>query len=199
MFNETDMMASTTNAKRSLRLKGRRRLTLGCALLLIQTGPGEVGTIHSQDSVPSAPVRAQETVAVKEVQGRLVCLPEEMHRRFQADLPANHRHILGFRTDDGAYYTLLRTQLSLALFEDKRLAAKELLLKGRVYPGTHILDVSVIRSIHDGVVYDLYYWCDVCSIKSVVPGPCMCCQQDVVLVEKPLRASPSQEREQKRR
>jgi hypothetical protein len=120
-----------------------------------------------------------------EVRGRVVCLPEEMHRIHQADLPMNHGHVPGFRTDEGVYYTLLRTKLSEALFADPELAGRELILNGRVYPKTRILDVTLMRSVHDGVVHDLYYWCDICSIKSVVPGECMCCQENVVLVEKP--------------
>jgi hypothetical protein len=43
-----------------------------------------------------------------------------------------------------------------------------------------------MKSIRGGVVYDLYYYCDICAIKTVAPGPCVCCQAPVELVEKPL-------------
>src|SRR2546422_856404 len=33
-----------------------------------------------------------------ELRGRVVCLPEEMHRIYQTDLPTNHEHIYGFKT-----------------------------------------------------------------------------------------------------
>lgn len=111
-----------------------------------------------------------------------------MHNSFGADLPTNHPHILGFKSAEGTYYTLLRTKLSEALFADPQLKERQLLLTGRVYPGTQILDVTVMRSVRQGVVYDLYYWCDVCAIKSVIPGECMCCQEHVVLKEVPLAA-----------
>lgn len=138
----------------------------------------------------AAPAKAGEAVAIESVQlrGQVVCLPEEMHRLHQTRLPTNHEHIYGFRTTNGVYYTLLRTGLSEALFADKRLLEKELLLSGKVLPRTQIFDVTVMKSVRNGVVCDLYYYCDICAIKTVVPGPCMCCREPVELVEKPLNA-----------
>jgi hypothetical protein len=25
------------------------------------------------------------------------------------------------------------------------------------------------------------YWCDICTIRSYTPGPCVCCQKDTTL------------------
>jgi len=135
-----------------------------------------------------APVKAREALESVQLRGRVVCLSEEMHRLHQTDLPTNHEHIYGFRTTNGVYYTLLRTGLSEALFADKRVREKELILSGKVPPGTQIFDVRVMKSVRNGVVHDLYYYCDICAIKTVVPGPCMCCREPVELVEKPLNA-----------
>ena len=123
-----------------------------------------------------------------ELQGKVVCLPEEMHRVYQTDLPTNHEHLYGFKTTNGIYYTLLRTKLSEALFADQRVREKELLLAGNALPKSQILDVTAIKSIRNGVVYDLYYYCDICAIRTVAPGPCVCCQAPVELVEKPLES-----------
>jgi hypothetical protein len=125
-----------------------------------------------------------------ELQGKVVCLPEEMHRVYQTDLPTNHEHSYGFRTTNGIYYTLLRTKLSEALFADQRLREKELLLTGNVLPKSQIFDVTAMKTIRNGVVCDLYYYCDICAIKTVTPGPCVCCQAPVELVEKPLESAP---------
>src|SRR5437867_7101057 len=92
--------------------------------------------------------------ALVELRGRVVCLAEEMHRSHQAGLPPNHQHIYGFKAGDGKYYTLLRTRFSEALFADQRVRDKELLLKGRVFPQTQILEPTTIRSIRNGVVHD---------------------------------------------
>ena len=123
-----------------------------------------------------------------ELRGKVVCLPEEMHRVYQTDLPTNHEHIYGFKTTNGVYYTLLRTKLSEALFADQRLREKELLLTGNALPKSRIFDVTKMNSIRNGVVYDLYYYCDVCAIRTVAPGPCVCCQAPVELVEKALES-----------
>ena len=124
-----------------------------------------------------------------EFRGKVVCLAEEMHRLYQADLPTSHEHVYGFRTVDGNFYTLLRTKYTEALFIDKRLHEKELILKGRIFPNTRLFDVTRIRSIRKEQVYDLYYYCSICSIKTVAPNPCMCCQGPVELTEKPISES----------
>ena len=128
--------------------------------------------------------------AMTELRGRVVCLPEEMHRLYQAELPTGHEHIYGFKTSDAKYYTILRAKYSEALFADERFRQKELLLKGRVFPGTQIFEPMTIRSIKNGVVHDLYYYCAICDIETVAPGPCECCQGPTELVEKPLAQNP---------
>ena len=123
--------------------------------------------------------------AEPEFRGRVVCLPEETNRVSQT---SQHEHIYGFKTQDGVYYTLLRTKLSEALFLDERLRKKDLLLKGTVLPKTQTLDVKHIKSIRNGVVHDLYYYCDVCAIDFVSPEECVCCRGPVELIEKPAAA-----------
>ena len=111
-----------------------------------------------------------------------------MHRVHQTELPTNHEHIYGFKTTNGVYYTLLRTALSEALFADERLREKELLLTGYALPKSQIFDVTKMKSIRKGVVCDLYYYCDVCAVRTVAPGPCVCCRAPVELVEEPLES-----------
>jgi hypothetical protein len=122
-----------------------------------------------------------------ELQGTVICLAEEMEKQYHAELPINHEHIYGFKSNDGVFYTLLRTKFSEALFADERLRKKELIVKGRVFPKTQVLEVmGNLRSVAKGVVNDLYYYCDICAIQTVAPGRCMCCQEPVELVERPL-------------
>jgi hypothetical protein len=140
------------------------------------------------DSTAKKPVTTGEREPPREVQvrGRVVCIPEELHRRFGAELPTKHEHLWGLRTAEGTLYTLLRGKYSEAIFIDERVRAKELLLKARVFPKSQVLEVAAIRSMRDGVVQDLHYYCDVCAIESVSPEPCACCQGPVELVEEPL-------------
>jgi hypothetical protein len=133
---------------------------------------------------------AAASAATNEFRGRVICLPEEMHRLHKTDLPARHEHIYALRAEDGSYYTLRRTKFSEALFMDERLRQKDLLLKGTVLPNSQILDVTNIKSIHKGVVNDLYYYCDICAIEPISPAECACCQGPVELIEKPLSGGP---------
>ena len=130
--------------------------------------------------------------AAKEIRirGHLVCLAEAMHGLYRADLPANHEHLYGFKTMDGEFYTLLRTDLSEALFVDERLHQKTLSITGRTFPRTHLLEAIRLQSVHDGGLHDLYYYCDTCAIRAAAPGDCVCCQAPVELVEKPIKLAP---------
>ena len=124
------------------------------------------------------------------IRGHLVCLAEAMHDLYRADLPADHEHLYGFETTDGAFYTLLRTNLSEALFVDERLHQKTFIITGRTFPKTHLLEAIRLQSVHDEVLHDLYYYCDTCAIRAAAPGDCVCCQAPVELVEKPIKLAP---------
>ncbi|MDE0685934.1 MAG: hypothetical protein OXI63_23655 [Candidatus Poribacteria bacterium] len=131
---------------------------------------------------PAEEQKAQEV----ELHGNIVCLAEEMHTHYKVELFGNHEHLYGVKTEEGEYYTLLRTSLAEALFVDERLPEKDLVIKGRVFPKTQLLEVTRFYSIRDGVLHDLYYYCDTCYIRTVAPGNCDCCQAPVVLIERPL-------------
>ena len=121
-----------------------------------------------------------------ELHGKIVCLAEEMHTHYKVELFNKQDHLYGVETEDGRYYTLLRTSLAEALFVDERLHEKDLVINGRVFPRTQLLEVTRFLSIRDGVLHDLYYYCDTCYIRTVAPGSCDCCQAPVVLIERPL-------------
>jgi hypothetical protein len=140
--------------------------------------------------VTAGPLRSAEPPAVPqpvELRGRVICLAEEMQRLHQASVAAKHEHLYGFKTADGKLYTLLRTRDSEALFLDARLREGELLLKGRVFPNSQIFEPQVLRAVKDGQVFDLFYWCDICSIQMPAPVLCDCCQGPVRLIERPTK------------
>jgi hypothetical protein len=155
-------------------------LGLTTAAVLLVAAAERGGSIPAPDSKNRGLPRGVE------LRGRVVCLPEEMHRLYATDLPSQHEHVYGFRATNGVYYTLLRTKWSEGLFVDARLREKELILVGQVLPKTQLFDLSAMRSVKNGAVYDLYYYCDICAIKTLSPGPCMCCQGPVRLEESPL-------------
>ena len=157
---------------------------LSALLTLALLAAGPVATARPPASSERSGVAPEPQLV--ELRGRVVCLAEEMSKLYQTDLPTNHEHLFGFKTKEGKFYTLLRTKTSEALFADERLHKKELILRGRTFPNSQVLDVIGMRSVRDGVVCDLFYYCDICSIVTIVPGPCMCCRDPVELVERPI-------------
>jgi hypothetical protein len=131
----------------------------------------------------------QEKPGAFEAKGRLVCLVEEMKEKYKADGAPIHEHQPAFRVEgklpDGGlrYYTILRNAMSEALFADARFKDKELRLTGRVFPSSSVVEVSRFQWYKGGKLFDVYYWCSVCAIKGVDPGPCACCQGKVELRE----------------
>ena len=121
---------------------------------------------------PLSPEPAINNAPVVELKGRLVRGPE---RR------------MNFRAGAGPSYELRRNKLSEALFVDTNFQAKTLLLKGRVV-SNHIFEVTGnLRSLHNGTTNELYYYCDICAVQQIDPGPCMCCRDPVVLTEEPVK------------
>ena len=135
-----------------------------------------------------APKAGTNSATALELRGKMVCLSEEMQRLYAANVPEKHQHDYGFRTESGAFYSLVRTPLSEALLTDTNLHSKNLVLKGRTFPKSQLFEVTGnLHSIRDGKLNELYYYCDICSIKGSVPGPCLCCREPVHLVEEPVK------------
>jgi len=148
-------------------------------LLMFVSGPA------SAADTPAQPAPSLLTV---EVRGRIVCLSEEMRQSYGANVPEKHAHDYGLKANDGKYYSLVRTASSEALLTDTNLLSRTLILKGRVFPKTQLLEVvGNVHTVRDGKVYELFYYCDICAIKSSIPGPCMCCREPVHLVEESVK------------
>lgn len=130
---------------------------------------------------------AESSAKEAELRGRVVCLVEERAKSAKASAPGKHEHAWAYKTADGQLYTLLRTKSSEALFLDERLRQKDLILKGPLKERTREFEPVVMRSVKNGAVHELYYWCDICTIRSIVPGECVCCRQPVELRERPLK------------
>src|ERR1044072_5611337 len=165
-------------------MRVKRNFPAYCLAILILAALGPRAGFAETPATTKADNTSGGVAHESTLRGRVVCLAEEMHRLHGADLPTNHPHIFGFQTTAGAYYTLLRTKFSEGLFVDPELRKRELILKGRLFPGSQVFEMTNIQSVKDGVIYDVYYWCDVCAIKTLKPGECMCCQAPVVLTEK---------------
>ena len=119
------------------------------------------------------------------LRGQVVDLNAELKKQHKVDIAAKAEPVWVLKAVDGKLFTLLKTRRSLALFDDPRLRGRTLIMKGRVFPGTQVLEVTFIQSVRKEVVHDVFYYCDICVIKFLAPGPCVCCREPVVLMEKP--------------
>jgi hypothetical protein len=97
----------------------------------------------------------------------------------QAGSPAvveteNHRRI-----------TLEGDESTSKVLADQRLNGFEVEARGHfTAPGHFLIDPFYTRGLlarKDGKLKLITYYCDVCDIRSSVPGPCVCCQRETTL------------------
>jgi hypothetical protein len=89
--------------------------------------------------------------------------------------------------DDGKVYPLVKDDGGRMFFKDKRLLNRPMRLTGRLIPGSNLLQVTNVHSYRDGKLHDVYYWCDICSIRGYELHNCDCCGDLMVLREVPVK------------
>jgi hypothetical protein len=93
---------------------------------------------------------------------------------------------LALVTDDGKALPLIKDDGSRMFFKDPRLLNRPMRLTARLIPEAGLLQVVRVNSVRSGKVHDLFYWCDVCSIRRSENNICDCCGGPLVLREEPL-------------
>lgn len=134
----------------------------------------------------AADVKKAEAPVV-ELQGQVVPLADLVAKsgsKLDADAEAT---ALVLVADDGKVYTLVKDGGARLFFKDKALLKRPMKLTGRLLPGSQILQVASVHSIVKGELCEVYYWCDVCSIKRGEKMTCECCGAPLVLHEEPLK------------
>jgi hypothetical protein len=82
-----------------------------------------------------------------------------------------------------------RTTWLFHTLQDKRLANREIRVEGEWQPdGT--LKVNHFFTVHNGKLFRVRYFCEVCNIEALEPGNCVCCQQPTELQEIPVSEKP---------
>ena len=90
-------------------------------------------------------------------------------------------------TDEGKVYPLLKDDGSRMFFKDNRLLKRPMRLTGRLLPKSQILQVAEVHSLIKGELHEVYYWCDICSIKRFEKKQCDCCGGPMELREEPVK------------
>src|SRR5262249_45209445 len=97
-------------------------------------------------------------------------------------------HWLALVTEDGKVYPLIQDAGSRLFFLDERLQNRPMHLTGRLHHDTQLLQVLAVNSVIKGELHDVYYWCEVCSIRrNEKLKKCDCCGGPLELREVPLK------------
>jgi hypothetical protein len=89
--------------------------------------------------------------------------------------------------EDGKTYPLVKDGGSRLFYQDKALLNRPMRLTGRLLPGSQILQVAAVHSIVKGELCEVYYWCDICSIRRGEKSICECCGGPMELREVPVK------------
>ncbi len=114
----------------------------------------------------------------------LAPLLEKFGARLDADAAPSW---LALQTDDGKVYPLIKDDGSRMFFLDKRLLDRPMRLTGRLHPQSQMLQVLAVHSVIKGQLHEVYYWCNVCSIRRSEKKPCDCCGGPMELREEPVK------------
>jgi hypothetical protein len=90
---------------------------------------------------------------------------------------------LALVTDDGKVYPLVKDDGARMFFKDARLLDRPMRLSGRVLGPGGMLQVTTVQSVIKGVPHEVYYWCDICSIRRTEKQLCDCCGAPMELRE----------------
>ncbi|MBV9123580.1 MAG: hypothetical protein JO112_09500 [Planctomycetes bacterium] len=133
------------------------------------------------------PADAPPEVKSQDYTGKVVPLAGLLEK-FGAQLdPEAAPQWLALAATDGKVYPLIRDDGARMFFQDERLLNRPMVLTGRLYPETHLLQVLSVHSIVKGRLCEVYYWCSVCSIKGYEKKPCPCCGAPMELREDPVQ------------
>jgi len=94
---------------------------------------------------------------------------------------------LALVAEGGKGYPLVKDSGSRLFFKDKALLNRPMRLTGRLLPNSQLLQVLAVHSYVKGQLHEVYYWCDVCSIRRGEKEQCECCGGPMTLREEPVK------------
>ncbi len=89
--------------------------------------------------------------------------------------------------EDGKIYPLVKDGGSRLFFQDRELLNRPMRLTGRLIPKSQLLQVTAVHSYVKGELHEVYYWCEVCSIRRSEKNTCECCGGPMVRREEPVK------------
>ena len=95
-------------------------------------------------------------------------------------------HWLALVGEDGKIYPLVKDGGSRLFFQDRELLHRPMRLTGRLLPQSQLLQVTAVHSYIKGRLHEIYYWCEICSIRRNEKTLCECCGGPMVRREEPV-------------
>ena len=89
-------------------------------------------------------------------------------------------------TRDGKRYRFSPDDLIAPIFTKSQVRKMELQITALLHENA-LLELIKVLAIKEGKLYDIYYFCDLCNITAYGPGPCPCCFEPLVFIEKPAK------------
>jgi hypothetical protein len=135
-----------------------------------------------------APRAAPEAAKNERYKGKIVTLASVLEKagaRLDADAaPVS----LVLVTDAGKIYPLVKDDGSRLFYKDDRLLDRPMELTGRLIPKSEYLQVVSVHSLNKkDDLCEVYYWCDICSIRRGEKMKCECCGGPMELREEPVK------------
>jgi hypothetical protein len=148
-----------------------RRMTL-CIALAVGISPLAAG--------PDAPKN-------QDYKGKVVPLATILAKQKVKLDPDASSQWLALQCDDGKIYPIIKDDGGRMFFKDERLLNRPMQLIGRLVPDTNFLQVVTVHSLVKGELHEVYYWCDICSIRRNEKKICDCCGGPMELKEEPVK------------
>ena len=149
-----------------------------------------IATAMLSAALPALIAIAQDAPPGKDLQyftGKVIPLADLLAKR-DAKLDADAEpYWLALQTDDGKILPLVKDAGSRMFFKDAKLLKRPMRLTGKLIPGTQLLQVINVHSIVNGKLHEVYYWCDICTIKGYEAGKCDCCGAPMEFREVPVK------------
>ena len=137
--------------------------------------------------VAQATLAEPETKTVQ-LEGKVVPMAGILEKFGSRLDPEAAPHWLALVTNDGKTYPLIKDDGSRLFFSDPRLQNRAMRISGRLFQDTHLLQVLSVNSVKNGQLHEIYYWCDICSIRrNELLKKCDCCGGPMELREEPVK------------
>lgn len=123
-----------------------------------------------------APKNKPGTVKSELFVGKVIPLADLL-KKFGSELdPDAAPHWLALETKEGKLYPIIKDAGGRTFYRDPKLHHRPMQVHGRLLPGSQLLQVLQVHSLKDGKPHEVYYWCEICSIKRhALDKQCECC------------------------